>query len=226
MLGRRSSNSTRRRSGMTRPLSPAAPRRPVMSSYAYEFSIRRLWIIFGAAMVIMFGALLFFGVQIYHVQAADPGRCPDCLRAESSTRARTSSAARTCGNRSAGCSRARSGATAAMSRPTGARTGCTARRLRCATASPAPIHRTPFEALPEPDQARFGSILKREMRTNSYDPRTTDHHRQRPARRRHRGDRRALQRPVHQPHARRPAIARALRDAAERRAVGRRSACA
>src|SRR3954447_19484384 len=28
-----------------------------------------------------------------------------------------------------------------------------------------------FNALPEPDQARFGSILKREMRTNSYDPR-------------------------------------------------------
>ena len=53
--------------------------------------------------------------------------------------------------------------------------------------------------------------------------RPADHryHRQRPAGRRHRGDRRALQRPVHQPHARRPAIARALRDAAKRRAVGR-----
>src|SRR3954447_3390632 len=31
-----------------------------------------------------------------------------------------------------------------------------------------------FEALPEPDQARFGSILKREMRTNTYDPQTTN----------------------------------------------------
>src|SRR5688500_20278564 len=39
-----------------------------MSDYASEFSIRRLWIIFGASMLIMFGALLFFGVQIYHAK--------------------------------------------------------------------------------------------------------------------------------------------------------------
>ncbi len=59
-----------------------------------------------------------------------------------------------------------------------------------------------FDALAEPDQARFGAILKREMRTNSYDPQTTIITV---------SDQRAAaitataahyERPVHQPHAR------------------------
>ena len=44
-----------------------------MRDYAHEFSIRRLWIIFGVSMVIMFGVLLFFGVQIYHSKPPIPG---------------------------------------------------------------------------------------------------------------------------------------------------------
>ena len=44
--------------------------------------------------------------------------------------------------------------------------------LRDGIAGTGPKNR--FEALPEPDQARFGSMLKHEMRTNSYDPRTTE----------------------------------------------------
>src|SRR3954462_1863357 len=44
-----------------------------MSDYASEFSIRRLWVIFGASMVVMFGALLFFGFQIYHAKPPIPG---------------------------------------------------------------------------------------------------------------------------------------------------------
>ena len=46
---------------------------PAMSDYGSEFSIRRLWIIFAASMVIMFGALLFFGVQIYQSKPPIPG---------------------------------------------------------------------------------------------------------------------------------------------------------
>src|SRR5579862_6751043 len=44
-----------------------------MSDYASEFSIRRLWVIFGASMVIMFGALLYFGAQIYQSKPPMPG---------------------------------------------------------------------------------------------------------------------------------------------------------
>ncbi|WP_283937753.1 hypothetical protein [Sphingomonas hankyongi] len=40
-----------------------------MAHYATEFSIRRLWTIFAASMVVMFGALLFFGLQIYSTSA-------------------------------------------------------------------------------------------------------------------------------------------------------------
>src|SRR5438309_6586601 len=44
-----------------------------MSDYSSEFSIRRLWVIFGASMVVMFGALLFFGFQIYQSKPPIPG---------------------------------------------------------------------------------------------------------------------------------------------------------
>jgi len=44
-----------------------------MSDYSSEFSIRRLWAIFAASMVIMFGALLFFGFQIYQSKPPIPG---------------------------------------------------------------------------------------------------------------------------------------------------------
>ena len=43
-----------------------------MSDYASEFPIRRLWIIFGATMAIMFGALLWFGGEIYHTKPPMP----------------------------------------------------------------------------------------------------------------------------------------------------------
>jgi nitric oxide reductase subunit B len=43
-----------------------------MSDYSSEFSIRRLWVIFAASMVIMFGTLLFFGAQIYHAKPPMP----------------------------------------------------------------------------------------------------------------------------------------------------------
>ena len=125
-----------------------------MSDYRSEFSIRRLWIIFGASMVVMFGALLFFGVQIYHAKPPIPALSGPPL-GKCSTLARTSSAARTCGNRWAGCSRARSGATAAMSRPTGARTGCIAKRSRLRDGIAGTSPQKPFDALA---RARSGAV--------------------------------------------------------------------
>jgi hypothetical protein len=47
-------------------------RRTAMSDYASEFSIRRLWIIFGVSMAVMFGALIYFGAQIYHTRPPIP----------------------------------------------------------------------------------------------------------------------------------------------------------
>ncbi|HXS81045.1 MAG TPA: nitric-oxide reductase large subunit [Gammaproteobacteria bacterium] len=48
-----------------------------MMAYDTVFSIRRLWMIFAASMVVMFGTLLYFGGQIYH--AAPP--IPAAVRA-------------------------------------------------------------------------------------------------------------------------------------------------
>jgi nitric oxide reductase subunit B len=50
-----------------------------MASYSSHFSIRRLWTIFAASMLVMFGTLLYFGGQIY--QAAPP--IPTSVRSES-----------------------------------------------------------------------------------------------------------------------------------------------
>jgi nitric oxide reductase subunit B len=43
-----------------------------MSDYASDFSIRRLWVILGASMVLMFGTLVWFGAQIYHSKPPVP----------------------------------------------------------------------------------------------------------------------------------------------------------
>ena len=76
-----------------------------MANYKYDydtlFSIRRLWIIFGASMVVMFGALLYFGVQIYQRRRRSRARCAAAAARCSTPRAR-SSAARTSGSRSGG----------------------------------------------------------------------------------------------------------------------------
>ena len=67
-------------------------------------------------------------------------------RERSCTRAPTSSAAGRSGNRSAACSWARSGATAAMSRRTGPPTGCTAKPLRCSTSWRGASAGAPYDA--------------------------------------------------------------------------------
>ncbi|MDP1631808.1 MAG: nitric-oxide reductase large subunit [Caulobacter sp.] len=43
-----------------------------MKTYSDTFSLRRLWIIFAASMVVMFGTLLFFGQQIYQAKPPLP----------------------------------------------------------------------------------------------------------------------------------------------------------
>ena len=50
-----------------------------MASYSSHFSVRRLWTILAASMLVMFGTLLYFGKEIY--QAAPP--IPAVVRTES-----------------------------------------------------------------------------------------------------------------------------------------------
>ncbi|HET9639255.1 MAG TPA: nitric-oxide reductase large subunit [Allosphingosinicella sp.] len=138
-----------------------------MADYATEFSIRRLWIIFGASMVIMFGALLYFGVQIYHTKPPMPG----AVRGESGQILYTGediqrgqAVWQSMGGMQQGSIWGHGGYVAPDWSADWLHREAVALREQLAG--------NRYDALAEPDQARIGAILKREMRTNGYDPRT------------------------------------------------------
>ncbi|MEO7240733.1 MAG: hypothetical protein ABIW16_04965 [Sphingomicrobium sp.] len=144
-----------------------------MSDYASEFSIRRLWIIFAASMVVMFGALLFFGVQIYHAKPPMPG----AVRAASGRILysgediqRGQSVWQSIGGMQQGSIWGHGSYVAPDWSADWLHREAIALRDEIAGTS----QRAPFESLPEPEQARFGSMLQREMRTNTYNPKTTE----------------------------------------------------
>ena len=43
-----------------------------MAAYSKQFPVRRLWLIFAATMVVMFGVLIYFGQQIYQTKPPIP----------------------------------------------------------------------------------------------------------------------------------------------------------
>ena len=144
-----------------------------MSDYSSEFSIRRLWVIFAASMVIMFGALLFFGFQIYQSKPPIPGAVRTASGQVLYTRAdieRGQNVWQSMGGMQQGSIWGHGSYVAPDWSADWLHREAIALRDNIAGTGP----QKPFDALPEPDQARFGAILKREMRINSYDPRTTD----------------------------------------------------
>ena len=184
-----------------------------MPHYNQVFSIRRLWIIFGASMVVMFGALLYFGVQIYHTKPPIPGAVRtgpgQILYTGDDIRARPGRLAidrRHAAGLDLGPWRlCRARLERGLAAPRGdraarqiARTGTQARR---STALASPIRRGSAPS--------SGARCAR----NGYDPR---HRHVTVSDQRATGDGRSWRhfRAVHQPDARGPASARALRDAA------------
>src|SRR6478672_5028813 len=144
-----------------------------MSDYRSEFSIRRLWTIFAASMVIMFGALLFFGFQIYQSKPPIPGAVRTASGQVLYTRAdieRGQNVWQSMGGMQQGSIWGHGSYVAPDWSADWLHREAIALRDGIAGKSP----KNPFDALSEPDQARFGAILKHEMRTNSYDQRTTD----------------------------------------------------
>jgi nitric oxide reductase subunit B len=149
------------------------PGETALSDYSSDFSIRRLWLVFGASMVIMFGALLFFGFQIYQSKPPIPGAVRTASGQVLYTSAeiqRGQSVWQSMGGMQQGSIWGHGSYVAPDWSADWLHREAVALRDGIAGTGP----RNAFEALPEPEQARFGSILKREMRTNSYDPRTTD----------------------------------------------------
>ncbi|MEO6063075.1 MAG: nitric-oxide reductase large subunit [Thermoflexales bacterium] len=139
-----------------------------MSDYASEFSIRRLWTIFGASMVIMFGALLFVGLQIYHTKPP----IPSAVRTVSGQTLYTGediqrgqAVWQSTGGMQQGSIWGHGGYVAP---------DWSADWLhREAVALRGQLSNGQYETMPEPDQARIGVILRREMRTNGFDPQTS-----------------------------------------------------
>ncbi len=144
-----------------------------MSNYASDFSIRRLWMIFGTSMLVMFGALLFFGVQIYHAKPPIPnavrtasGRVlftdKDILRGQSVWQST--------GGMQQGSIWGHGSYVAPDWSADWLHREATALRDGIAESGGGPR----FDALAAPEQARFSSMLKTEMRTNTYDPKTNE----------------------------------------------------
>ena len=139
-----------------------------MSDYASEFSIRRLWIIFAASMVIMFGVLLFFGVQIYHSKPPLPSAVQTVSGQTLYTGEdiqRGQAVWQSTGGMQQGSIWGHGGYVAP---------DWSADWLhREAVALRGQLSNNRYEAMAEPDQAKIGAVLRREMRTNGYDPQTS-----------------------------------------------------
>jgi len=142
-----------------------------MTSYSTDFSIRRLWTIFAVSMVVMFGTLLFFGAQIY---LAKPP-IPEAVRAVSGQVLftkddieRGQNVWQSTGGMQQGSIWGHGSYVAPDWSADWLHREATTLRDQLAGTS----EHAPFAALSEPDQARFATMLKQEMRTNTYDPAT------------------------------------------------------
>jgi nitric oxide reductase subunit B len=140
----------------------------VMTTYETLFSIRRLWIILVVGLVLMFGTLAYFGGQIYH--SAPP--IPQLVRSSDATLFTNADIERgqniwqSMGGMEQGSIWGHGSYVAPdwsadwLHREAGA--------LLDALAYGA--HGTSFAALSEADQAAVRAAVRREMRTNTYDP--------------------------------------------------------
>ena len=94
---------------------------------------RKLWLGLAALLVASFSVLLWAGGEIFRAAPPMPEKVLTAGRPRRLHPRRHRDRAARSGNRSAACSWARSGATAATSRRTGAPTGCIAKRSTCST---------------------------------------------------------------------------------------------
>ena len=140
-----------------------------MTSYDTLFSIRRLWIILAASMVVMFGTLLYFGAEIY--QAAPP--IPTAVRSTNGdtlfTRAeiaRGQNVWQSIGGMQQGSIWGHGSYVA----PDWSADWLHREALALLELLARNAGASRYADLAAPDQARLGSLLQQAMRTNTYDP--------------------------------------------------------
>lgn len=142
-----------------------------MAHYKAQFSIRRLWIIFAISMVVMFGALLYYGGQIYQAKPPIPATVESTSGQILFTRAqieRGQNLWQSMGGMQQGSIWGHGAYVAPdWSADWLHREALASLELR-AEAENASV----YAALSPPDQARARAVLQQDMRTNTYDEAT------------------------------------------------------
>ena len=144
-----------------------------MSNYSTDFSIKRLWAVFAGAMVLMFGTLLFFGVQIYYSKPP----IPEAVRTVSGQTLYTADDIERGQNvwqSMGGMEQGSIWGHGSYVAPDWSADWLHREALSLRDGLAGTSAQAPFDTLPAPDQARFDAMLKGEMRANTYDAETHD----------------------------------------------------
>ncbi|MBI1361280.1 MAG: nitric-oxide reductase large subunit [Alphaproteobacteria bacterium] len=142
-----------------------------MAHYSSHFSVRRLWIIFGVGMLVMFGALLFYGRQIYQTAPPIPTSVQTASGEVIFTREqieRGQNVWQSMGGMEQGSIWGHGSYVA----PDWSADWLHREALSLLNILASETAGGAYAQLSAPDQARLQAVLREEMRTNTYDPRT------------------------------------------------------
>ena len=142
-----------------------------MANYSAHFSIRRLWMILAASMLVMFGTLLYFGGQIY--VAAPP--IPTAVRAAGGETLYTREqilAGQNVWQSIGGMQQGSIWGHGSYVAPDWSADWLHREALALLDRLAAAQYQRAYTELPTPDRARLEALLRAEMRTNTYDART------------------------------------------------------
>src|SRR5262245_60178884 len=140
-----------------------------MSAYSSLFSIRRLWTIFAASMIAMFGTLLYFGTQIYQLappipEAVQSARGATLFTGEQILRGQS------VWQSMGGMEQGSVWGHGSYVPPDWSADWLHREALALLDRLSGDGDEAAYERLSAPDQARVRALAVREMRTNTYDP--------------------------------------------------------
>ena len=142
-----------------------------MTSYSATFSLRRLWIIFAASMVVMFGTLVFFGHQIYQAKPPIPAAVQTATGKVLFTRAQIEQG-QNVWQSMGGMEQGSIWGHGSYVAPDWSADWLHREAVALLDIMAGKEDQGAYATLPAPEQARLQAMLRQEMRTNSYDSAT------------------------------------------------------
>lgn len=142
-----------------------------MANYSDEFPIRRLWLIFAAAMIVMFGTLIYCGAQIYQTKPPIPAAVATATGQTLYTRADIElgqSVWQSMGGMEQGSIWGHGSYVA----PDWSADWLHRESLALLDVLARNEGKGAYATLPKPEQARLLAMLREQMRTNAYNPAT------------------------------------------------------